>query len=154
MKVSWGWVQRRFWEFRIADATYLRYIISLTQFLIIVYTLYLPHVPLLRTLFASIVYFGLTFAIIYIPSCVVVGHFIHRQKQLPTEQEITILANPYLYKAQPGKELMLSLPLNKISLELNMKLWKKFGLLTPQEEKQLLEILERVDDLLKGKSIK
>ncbi|HJU59257.1 MAG TPA: hypothetical protein VJ583_05875 [Nitrososphaeraceae archaeon] len=39
------------------------------------------------------------------------GHYIHRKRQFRIEQELATEENPYLYRAAPGKERDLIVPI-------------------------------------------
>lgn len=94
--MKWSWVQRRWYEFRVGDGTYLRYFVSFLQFIIISYTLYVPNlsgITWMQWIFSSITIYTFTFVIIYAPVAVVVGH-IHRHRQMTKETIIAIEQNP------------------------------------------------------------
>src|SRR3712207_7230740 len=45
------------------------------------------------------------------------GHYIHRKRQFRLEQAISVEENPYLYKAAPGKERDLAIPMGILQLD-------------------------------------
>ena len=44
------------------------------------------------------------------------GHYIHRKRQFRIEQELATEENPYLYRAMPGKERDLMVPICNIAI--------------------------------------
>ena len=88
----WAYIKRRWYDFKLGDSGYLRYAISFIQFIVLVYTLYIPQMSWLEAVFSSITIFGLSFVAIYIPLAVVIGN-VHRKRQLKAETELVIEQN-------------------------------------------------------------
>ena len=93
LAISWSWTRRRWYESRMGHSTYLSFILSLTNFLVISYTFLVTQIPVLQSLFSSIAYFTVVFVIVYIPVTVYVGH-LHNRKQLPTDLTVAAEKNP------------------------------------------------------------
>lgn len=152
-KVNWVWIQRRFWDFRYGHSTYLAFALSFINFIVINYHLLISNIPFLSSTFTQLWMFAVTFLIAYPILSVSIGYFIYRQRQYHTDIEIATLENPYLWKAQPGRDISLSLPLLRDTVKMNMALWRKFGLLTPKKEKQFNEYLVMLEVLINGKTL-
>ena len=90
--IRWAYIKRRWYDFKLGDSGYLRYAISFIQFIVLVYTLYIPQMSWLEAVFSSITIFGLSFVAIYIPLAVVIGN-VHRKRQLKAETELVIEQN-------------------------------------------------------------
>ena len=118
------------------------------------YTLYIIKVSFLEAIFGSILTFAATFVCIYIPLCITVGHWIHRKRQLRVEQEISLLANPFLYKAQPGKETLVSIPINILLIRILRKLAEQHQILSPEDEVEMEKLNALLEKLLRGETIK
>jgi hypothetical protein len=88
------WIRRRWWEFRFGHSTYLSFFVSFSQFIILAYTLYLPRVSWVFDIFPNISVFALVFVSTYIPLAVLIGHYIHRKRQMQTELVLSSLQNP------------------------------------------------------------
>lgn len=146
------WLKNRWWDFRVGDSTYLRYFIGFFQFAIIVYTLYIVQTPLAKFI-TDLTMFITIFFLIYVPSCILIGNKFHTKHQLSTDISIQTLQNPYVYKATPGKELALSLPLQKKQLELLIRFYKQFPFFTHEDEEELRAHLRMVESLMRGESI-
>lgn len=153
MKADWAWIQRRFWDFRFGHSTYLGFALSFINFIVINYHLLISNIPFLTSIFTQLWMFAVTFLIAYPILSISIGYFIHRQRQLHTDIEIATLENPYLWKAQPGREIRLSLPLLRDTVKMNMELWRKFGLLTQEKESHFNEYLAMLEGLINGKTL-
>lgn len=94
MKLSWNWVKRRWVEFRFGHSTYLSFVLSITNFLLITYTFLVERVPVLNTLFPHLWMFAAVGLIAYVPLSVLVG-FWHRKKQLSVDGALNAEVNPY-----------------------------------------------------------
>ena len=94
MKMDWRWVKGRWFEFRIGHGTYLSFLLSFTNFVLISYNLLIERIPFLKELFPNLwlfVVIGITF---YVPVTVLVGHW-HNKKQLKTDIMLGVDVNPY-----------------------------------------------------------
>lgn len=145
------WLKRRWLDFRNGHGLYLAFALSFISFVVINYNL----LGLVQRVFPNILVFAFVFAVIYIPLATLVGYKWHRKKQMPTDLGIATITNPYNYKAIPqGKEMLLGLPAQRLALVFNRRLWKKFGLLSPEEEQLIEELIEKTDRLLRGEKLK
>ena len=154
MRLNWAWVQRRWWEFRIADAQYGRYLTGFTSFITLVYSLLIVKYGFLQAVFTSILMFAIIFLSSYIPIFSLIGHFFHRKRQLAVEQEIAVRANPFLWKTQPGRDQLLSLPSSILIFTWHLRMFKRQNLVTPEEDAAALKYLQMMTDLVAGKSLK
>jgi hypothetical protein len=94
---NWGWFCRRWFDFRMGHGTYFSLFLSFTNFLLITYTFLVKEIPLLQTLFPSLLNFTFFGAIIYIPWATYVGH-LHNTRQLQTDITVQADKNPYYQK--------------------------------------------------------
>jgi len=78
----------------MGHSTYLSFILSLTNFLLISYNFLISQIPMLKSLFSSIAYFAVIFVIAYVPFTVYIGH-LHMRKQLPTDLTVSGEKNPF-----------------------------------------------------------
>lgn len=65
------------------------------------------------------------------------GHYVHRKRQFRLEQAVATEENPYLYKAIPGKERDLMIPVYILELEILEELLASHNALTEEKKKQL-----------------
>jgi uncharacterized membrane protein len=97
LAIGWSWIRRRWYEFRMGHSTYLSFVLSLTNFLLISYNFLISQVPMLKSLFSSIAYFAVIFVIVYVPFTVYIG-YLHKRKQLPTDLTVAGEKNPFYVK--------------------------------------------------------
>lgn len=81
-----NWLKRRWYDFRMGHNTYLIFLLTGANFLLIFHRLFIERVPFLADLFSNLWVFGLTFLAAYVPLALIIGHW-HRTTQLRVEQE-------------------------------------------------------------------
>lgn len=92
--LNWNWIKRRWMDFRFGHGTYLSFVLSLTNFLLISYTFLFERIPELKTLFPNVWLFTVIFILIYLPLTSYIG-YLHRKKQLSIDVELQAEINPY-----------------------------------------------------------
>jgi hypothetical protein len=92
-----SWLKRRWFEFRMGHNTYLGFVLSFTNFILITYNFFFSQIPVLQTIIFSLWFFVLLFLFLYIPIAIIVGHY-HNHGQLETDSAIQVEANPYWKK--------------------------------------------------------
>ena len=90
-----GWIRRRWWEFRQGHSTYLIFLLTFMNFVLIAYRLLIERIPFIQELFPQLWIFVLTFVLVYIPLSIIIGNW-HRRTQLRVETTINVLENPLL----------------------------------------------------------
>ena len=88
-----GWIRRRWWEFRQGHSTYLIFLLTFMNFVLIAYRLLIERIPFIQELFPQLWIFVLIFVLVYIPLSIIIGNW-HRRTQLRVESTINILENP------------------------------------------------------------
>ncbi len=88
-----GWIRRRWWEFRQGHSTYLIFLLTFMNFVLIAYRLLIERIPFFQELFPQLWIFVLIFVLVYIPLSIIIGNW-HRRTQLRVESTINILENP------------------------------------------------------------
>jgi hypothetical protein len=81
------------------------------------------------------------------------GHYIHRKRQFRLEQAVSVEENPYLYKAVPGKEKDLMIPIAILQLDTLQQLLTVNNELTDDRKKQFEIYKEELMKLKSGHSI-
>jgi hypothetical protein len=136
------WSGRRFWESRQFYASYIALFIAITNWITIQYKLLLEHIPFLNILFSNIWVFMIVAGIVFSLLSILGGHYVHRKRQFRLEQAVATEENPYLYKAIPGKERDLMIPLAIFQLEVLKELLASNSRLT-EEKKEQFEIFRQ-----------
>jgi len=147
------WTSRRFWEARQFYSSYIVVAVGFLNFITIQYQLLLKNIPVVNTIFPSILSFGAILVIILGIVGVLGGHYLHRKRQFVIEQAISQEANPYIYKAVPGKEFMIDIPAKILDLDMKEKLWEKMGVLDDGTRKRIEVLRQQLYRLLKGESV-
>jgi len=133
MRLNWKWIQRRWYEFRMGDSGYLRYLINFGQFIILAYALGIERWSWLEAIFTSMSIFAVTFFCFYVPISILIGHYLHRKKQMISESIIATEQNPviayYTYVTMLQGKLFydkVNLPVSPEYLKM-MEYWKKIA---------------------------
>ena len=89
------WYRRRWLEFRMGHSTYLIFLLTFSNFVLIFHRLLIERIEFLEDVFSELWFFAIVFLIAYIPISVGVGAW-HRRTQIKTEQEQIMLQNPFM----------------------------------------------------------
>ena len=147
--------RKEIWESRQFYSAYIALFIAITNWITIQYRLLLENIPGLNYLFSNIFVFMVVAIALFSVSSVLGGHYIHRKRQFRLENALSIDENPYLYKATPGKEKDLMLPLAILQMDTLEELLKANNRLTDEKKaqfeefrKSLVKLKERSKDLI------
>ena len=87
----------RYWTyFRRGHTTYLAFLMSFANFMVIQYRLLIEYVSFLEALFSSLTAFALTFFLVYMPIATVIGWLDYKKFAVPVDLTVSAKANPYL----------------------------------------------------------
>jgi hypothetical protein len=81
------------------------------------------------------------------------GHYIHRKRQFRIEQELATEENPYLYRAAPGKERDLMVPIYILQLDALEDLLRQNNALTEDKKRQFQKFKIDLLKLAEGRPI-
>ena len=95
--MSQGWLRERWWEFRTGHSTYLIFMLTFVNFVLISYRLLIEKVPVFQQIVPELWIFALLFLGLYIPTAILIGYW-HRRTQLKVENTITMQQNPFYAK--------------------------------------------------------
>ena len=90
-----GWTRERWYEFRTGHSTYLIFVLTFVNFVLISYRLLIEKVSFFKELVPELWIFTLLFLALYIPAAIIIGYW-HRHTQLSTENIIKRLEDPFL----------------------------------------------------------
>ena len=90
-------MRSRWWEFRIGHSTYLIFLLTFMNFILISHRLLIERIPFLQEILPDLGTYMVLFLIVYIPLSVIIG-FYHRKTQLKVEQTLTMQQNPFIAK--------------------------------------------------------
>jgi hypothetical protein len=153
-KVGIGtWFGKRFWEYRQFYSAYIALFIAISNWITIQYRLVFENIPILSSVFSNIGTF-LVVAVVFISIISVLGgHYIHRKRQFRIEQELATEENPYLYRAAPGKERDLMVPIYILQLETLEDLLRQNNALTDDKKRQFEKFKIDLLKLAEGRPI-
>jgi hypothetical protein len=153
-KVGIGtWFGKRFWEYRAFYSAYIALFIAISNWITIQYRLVLENAPVLGSVFNNLWTFLIAAVIIFSVISVLGGHFIHRKRQFRIEQELATEENPYLYRAMPGKERDLMVPIIILQLETLEDLLRQNNALTDEKKGQFQNFKDELLKLAQGRPI-
>jgi hypothetical protein len=153
-KVGIGtWFGKRFWEYRQFYSAYIALFISISNWITIQYKLVLEHAPVLGSVFNNLWTFLIAAVIIFSIVSILGGHYIHRKRQFRIEQELATEENPYLYRAAPGKERDLMIPIIILQMETLEDLLRQNNGLTDEKKLQFQKFKEQLVKLAEGRPI-
>lgn len=147
------WAGRRFWESRQFYSAYIALFVAITNWITIQYTLLLENIPVLKLLFSNIWIFLIVAAVIFTIVSVLGGHYIHRRRQFRLENALAVEENPYLYKAAPGKERDLMIPVVLLQLDALEELLRSNNALSEEKKKQFEGYRQSLVRLVEGHSV-
>ncbi|HET7644429.1 MAG TPA: hypothetical protein VFK40_13055 [Nitrososphaeraceae archaeon] len=147
------WFGKRFWEYRQFYSAYIALFIAISNWITIQYRLVLENIPILNSLFSNIVIFLIVAVVLISIISVLGGHYIHRKRQFRIEQELATEENPYLYRAAPGKEKDLMIPIYILQLETLEDLLRQNNSLTNEKKMQFQNFKTELLKLAQGRSI-
>jgi hypothetical protein len=153
-KVGIGtWIGKRFWEYRQFYSAYIALFISISNWITIQYRLVLENAPILSSVFNNLWTFLIAAVIIFSVVSVLGGHYLHRKRQFRIEQELATEENPYLYRAMPGKERDLMIPIMILQLETLADLLRQNNALTDEKKRQFQNFKDELLKLAQGRPI-
>src|SRR5688572_9065958 len=151
-KVGIGtWFGKRFWEYRAFYSAYIALFIAISNWITIQYRLVLENAPVLGSVFNNLWTFLIAAVIIFSVISVLGGHFIHRKRQFRIEQELATEENPYLYRAMPGKERDLMIPITILQMETLEDLLRQNNALTDEKKRQFQNFKDELLKLAQGR---
>jgi hypothetical protein len=153
-KVGIGtWFGKRFWEYRQFYSAYIALFIAISNWITIQYRLVFENIPILSSLFSNIGTFLIVAVVFFSVVSVLGGHYIHRKRQFRIEQELATEENPYLYRAAPGKERDLMVPIYILQLDALEDLLRQNNALTEDKKRQFQKFKIDLLKLAEGRPI-
>ena len=145
-------VSRAWYYFRLGYSTYLTFLLGYLSTLVTVYYLAIKNIPQLLDIFPKFLPFAILATGIGAPLSVAIG-WVHLKRSMffTSEQDISLEANPYLYKLPAaGITRDVQTPSELLRLRLMKKLAEANGLLDDAEKAEIAKIEQRYETLLKG----
>jgi len=141
----------RYWYyFRQGYQLYFAFIFAGINTMVITYFLAIERAPFLKEIFPTFPVYAAVLILVGIPLLTTAG-FMHF-KRLPafkSEQEVTVISNPFQYKLGPGTAKHVSMPHNLMMSKLMVKLLTNQKI-TDNEITEMQELQKKMDHLIKG----
>lgn len=145
---------RAWYYFRIGYGTYIAFPLGFASTMVIIYELALKDVPAISTYFRHLYEFGLVALLVLTPISIYAGlYHIRRTGAYSAEASVLTESNPYMYKAIPGKEREVFLPLMMLTAKGLAKVMEQQHSITPEERREFQTILDQANALLEGASV-
>ena len=86
----------RIWTyFRRGHSTYLVFLMSFANFIVIQYRLLVEYVPFFHIVFTNLTVFTLSFFLAYIPLAVIIGWYDYKRFAVPMDLRLSAKASPW-----------------------------------------------------------
>ena len=86
----------RYWTyFRRGHGTYLAFLLSFANFMVIQYRLLIEYMPALKAIFSQLLIFAATFFLVYVPIATVIGWYDYRKFAVPVDASIAAKTSPW-----------------------------------------------------------
>ena len=90
-------MRSRWFEFRMGHSTYLIFLLTFVNFILISYRLLIEKIPFLQEFIPQLWIFVVAFLAIYIPVSIIIGYW-HRKTQVKVEQTLKYFEAPFYAK--------------------------------------------------------
>ena len=90
-------MRSRWFEFRMGHSTYLIFLLTFVNFILISYRLLIEKIPFLQEFIPQLWIFVVGFLAIYIPVSIIIGYW-HRKTQVKVEQTLKYFEAPFYAK--------------------------------------------------------
>ena len=145
---------RTWYYFRIGYGTYVAFPLGFVSTVIVIYELSLKDIPQIQQYFTHLYIFAIATLLIIAPVSIYAGlYHIKRTGAYSAEASVLTESNPYVYKAIPGKELEVFLPLMVLTARGLAKVMVQQNAMTSEEQREFQKVLEKANMLLEGASV-
>lgn len=147
-------VFRAWFYFRQGYNLYLAFLIGFASNIVVLYRLGVSDIGFLHDIFPTLTIFVIVGLVVAIPVGILAGlYHMKRTAAFAADASVQTEANPYAYKAVPGKELEVFLPLWILMAKGLSKMLEKQETMTTEEWNKLQEILNKANALLEGQYV-
>ena len=145
---------RAWYYFRIGYGTYIAFPLGFASTMVIIYELALKDVPAIDIYFKHLYTFGIAALLVLTPISIYAGlYHLRRTGAYSAEASVLTESNPYMYKAIPGKEREVFLPLMVLTAKGLAKMMEQQHSLSSEERKEFQTVLDQASALLEGASV-
>jgi hypothetical protein len=150
----WKALFRAWFYFRQGYNLYLAFLIGFASNIIVLFRLGVEPNKSLLGIFPSLGIFTAVGLLVAIPVGILTGlYHMKRTGAYAADASVATEANPYIYKVVPGKEKEVFLPLWILTVRGLAKMLDQQKTTTPEEQKQLENLLNKASALLDGEYV-
>lgn len=147
---------RSWYYFRMGYSVYIAFFIGFFGNIVVIYKLAIEPVdiPWLASLFPRLTIFVAVALLFTVPVSVYIGlYHMKRTGAFAAEASVATESNPYIYKAAPGKEREVFLPLMILTAKGLAKVMDQQQTLTSSEREEFQAVLSKANMLLEGQAV-
>ena len=145
---------RSWYYFRIGYGTYVAFPLGFASTMIVIYELAFKDVAVIHDYFPRLYIFGIVALLVIGPISIYAGlYHIKRTGAYSAEASVLTESNPYVYRAIPGKEREVFLPLMMLTVKGLAKMMEQQHSMTLEEQREFQTVLDKANSLLEGASI-
>jgi len=145
---------RAWFYFRTGYGLYLAFLIGFASNIVVLYKLGIADNKYLLPIFPSLTVFGIVALIVASPIAIFSGlYHMKRTGAFAADAAVQTESNPYVYRAVPGKEREVMLPLMILTARGLAQVMDQLKTMTPEERSRFEEVLAKADLLLKGQAV-
>jgi predicted membrane-bound mannosyltransferase len=145
---------RAWFYFRTGYGLYLAFLIGFASNIVVLYKLGVADNKYLGPFFPSLTVFALVAIIVATPVGILSGlYHMKRTGAFAADAAVLTESNPYVYRAVPGKEKEVMLPLMVLTARGLAQVMDQLKTMTSEERNEFEEVLAKADILLKGQAV-
>jgi hypothetical protein len=145
---------RAWFYFRTGYGLYLAFLIGFASNIVVIYKLGVADNKYLLPIFPSLTVFGIVALIVASPIAIFSGlYHMKRTGAFAADAAVQTESNPYVYRAVPGKEREVFVPLMILTARGLAKVMDQMKTLSPEEKREFEDVLAKADILLKGQAV-
>jgi hypothetical protein len=150
----WKAIFRAWFYFRQGYSLYLAFLLGFASNVVVIYKLAIVDNNYLHPIFPNLGVFAVVGVLVAAPVGILAGlYHMKRTGAFAADASIGTEANPYVYKAVPGKEREVFLPLWVLTARTLARVLDQQKAMTAEEKKDLEEILRKANALLEGEYV-
>ncbi len=146
---------RAWFYFRTGYGLYLAFLVGFASNIVVLYKLGVADNKYLAPLFLhSLAVFGIVGLMVAVPIAIFSGlYHMKRTGAFAADASVQTESNPYVYRAVPGKEKEVFVPLMILTARGLAKVMEQLKTMTPEEKREFEDVLAKADVLLKGQAV-
>jgi hypothetical protein len=145
---------RAWFYFRQGYNVYLAFLIGFASNIVVLYRLGVSDNKYLSIMFPSLTIFTIVGLVVAIPVGIFAGlYHMKRTAAFAADASVQTESNPYMYKAIPGKEREVFLPIWILTLRALTKVLDQQKTITTEDRQEMQDILNKANALLEGQYV-